>query len=86
MKNIEAFQYPDGKIFINKKDAKNHENDLLGQELDGLLQLFNTDLGQTSKYKSIIQLMNRRSELLISIKSIVHILEHYDDCSTDDRS
>lgn len=75
MKTIEAYQTSDGQLFTSESKAKEHQDDLLGQELDGLLKLFNLDITRTQEYKSLFQLMKRRKELHQQIKLISQILD-----------
>lgn len=37
IREVEAYQTPDGKVFKDERKAIEHYNDLLGEELDGLL-------------------------------------------------
>ena len=80
MKTIEAYQCADGQIFEDDRKAKAHDDDLLGQELDGLLKLFKFDsLTRNQEYRSLIQLMNNRKELRTSMDTISRLLEHGQD-------
>lgn len=79
MKAIEAYQCSDGAIFIDDRDAQSHQDDLLGQELDSLLKLFKLDITRNQEYKSLLQLMNNRQELLKSIEEIARIIRFSED-------
>lgn len=76
MRAIYAYQTADGQLFTDERKAKAHEDDLLGQELDGLLKLFNLDITRQEEYRSLLQLMKRKDELKRSIESILNILDH----------
>ena len=76
MKEIHAYQCSDGALFEDEDKAAAHEEDLLGQELDGLLRLFELDITRNQEYKGILSAMKRRAELLTAAKSIIDILEH----------
>lgn len=78
MKTIEAFECSDGSIFNCEDKAKQHEDDLLGQELDSLLKLFKFggQLTRNDEYKGLMILMNNRKELKQSIRAILDILDH----------
>ncbi len=75
MKTIEAYRCSDGAIFDCENKAKLHEDDLLGQELDGLLKVFNFDLTRNQQYKGLLLAMKSKEELLSAIRSILNILE-----------
>ena len=75
MKTIEAYKCNDGAIFDCENKAKLHEDDLLGQELEGLLKVFNFDLTRTQQYKGILLAIKSKKELLSSIRSVLDILE-----------
>jgi len=75
MKEIEAYQCSDGAIFEDEKKAQAHEDDLLGQELDGLLRLFQLDITRNQEFSGILSAMKRRKELMPAIRAILNILE-----------
>lgn len=75
MKTIEAYQCSDGTIFDCDSKAKLHEDDLLGQELEGLLKLFQLDITRNQEYKGLLAVMKNRKELKNSIQLILNILE-----------
>ena len=76
MKEITAYQTADGTLYLSEDKAKEHDDDLLGQELEGLLHLFDLDITRNQEYKGLLSAMKKRAELLKSIKAIVTILEH----------
>lgn len=78
MKEINAYQCSDGKIFEDKKKAQAHEEDLLGQELDGLLRLFQLDITRNQEFSGILSAMKSKKELLSTANSIIDILQHGD--------
>ena len=63
MKEIHAYQCSDGAIFIDDKKAKAYEDDLLGQEIDGLLKLYGLDISRNQTYKGCLSVMGKRQEL-----------------------
>lgn len=83
MQSIQAYKTADGKLFTDESKAKAHEQDLLGQELDGLLKLFNLDITRQEEYRALLQLMKRQEELKQSVKMILSILEHGEDDESD---
>ena len=78
MIEITAYRCSDGSIHSDETKAKAHEDDLLGQELDGLLRLFELDISRTQEHKAILRVMQKRGELLDSLKLIFNILENED--------
>ena len=76
MKTIEAILCCDGSIFTNEAKAKAHEEDLLGQEVDGLLRLFCLDITRNQEYKGCLSAMAKRKELKQSARAILAIIEH----------
>lgn len=79
MIEISAFKCSDGTLFECEDKAKAYEDDLLGQELDGLLRLFELNIGRHEEYKALIRVMNKRKELKNSIALILKILNHSDE-------
>jgi hypothetical protein len=75
MKEITAFRCSDGSIHSDEKKAQAHEDDLLGQELDGFLRLFELDITRNQEFKGILCAMKKRPALLEAAKLIVNILE-----------
>lgn len=76
MIEISAFKCSDGAIFECEDKAKEYEDDLLGQELDGLLRLFELNIGRHEEYKALIRVMNKRKELKEATSLILKILNH----------
>lgn len=75
MQEITAFRCSDGSIHSDETKAQAHEDDLLGQELDGLLRLFQLDITRNQEFKGILCAMKKRPELLQAAKIIINILE-----------
>lgn len=73
---IEAYKTPDGKIFESKKAANEHYENLLGEELDGLLKLFKLDIERSREYKVLLQLLGNKAELKKQIAAIHRLLEN----------
>ena len=76
MQEISAYQCSDGALFTNEDKAKAHEEDLLGQELDGLLRLFELDISRNQEFKGILSAMKRREEVKTAAAAILAILNH----------
>ena len=82
MKPVEAYECSDGALFTDERDAKAHENDLLGEELDGLLKLFEFDgnhVTRNDEYRALMRVLNKRKELRKAITAILKILDHTED-------
>jgi hypothetical protein len=78
MKTIEAFQVSDGRIFTDERDAHKAQDDIIGEEIDGLLKLFNLDITRNQQYKAVLEAMNKRDTLRSTIKVLLGHLEHTD--------
>lgn len=76
MKELTAYQCADGSLYEDEKKALAHDDDLLGQELDGLLRLFGLDITRNQEYSGILAAMKRRGEVLTACQLIMNILEH----------
>lgn len=76
MKTINAYLCYDGLIFEDKQKAVEHDADLLGAELDGLLKLFNLDISRSTEHRGLLQLMSRQSELKRQLEIILNILNY----------
>jgi hypothetical protein len=76
MEEITAYKCFDGTIFEDEDAAIKYAKDKLGEEIDGLLKLFNLDISRVQEYRGILQLMNREKELYEATKRISQILEH----------
>lgn len=75
MQEITAYRCSDGSIHSDETKAKDHEDDLLGQELDGFLRLFELDITRNQEFKGILCAMKKRSEILKAAQIIINILE-----------
>lgn len=76
MKEINAYQCSDGAIFTDDRNAKAHEEDLLGQEIDGLLKLYGLDITRSQEFKGCLSVMAKRQELAEAAAAILAILNH----------
>lgn len=79
MKETNAYQTSDGRLFINEGTAKAHEDDLLGQEIDGLLRLYGLDITRNQEYKGCLSVMDKRKELKEAATKLLAILNHEED-------
>jgi hypothetical protein len=75
MQEITAYQCSDGSIHDDENKAQAHEDDLLGQELDGFLRLFELDITRGKESKGILCAMKKRAEILKAAQIIINILE-----------
>mgnify|MGYP000741789492 CR=1 FL=1 len=76
MREINAYLCSDGKLFTDEKQAKAHEEDLLGQEIDGLLRLYGLDITRNQEFKGCLLVMSKRKELAEAATAILAILNH----------
>jgi hypothetical protein len=84
MREITAFLCSDGMIFHDEANAKIHDEDLLGQEIDGLLRIYCLDITRTQEYKGCLSAMKNRAELKKSVTAILSILEHGENDNAND--
>ena len=75
MREITAYQCADGSIHESERHAMAHDEDLLGQELDGLLRLFDLDITRQQEYRAILGVMKKRGELSKAVRTIAKILD-----------
>lgn len=79
MREVTGYECSDGSVFTDESKARAHETDLLGQELDGLLKMFQFDGGlvtRSMEYRALMAIMKDREKLLTVVRRIVDILEH----------
>ena len=76
MQEISAYQCSDGALFTDDRNAKAHEEDLLGQEIDGLLKLYGLDITRSQEFKGCLSVMGKRQELAEASAAILAILNH----------
>lgn len=84
MKTVEAYRCADGSLFDSERAAAAHEEDLLGQELDGLLMLCGI-ANRHDQFKYALALLSKenRAALVHQCRRIVEIVEHSDPDSGD---
>ena len=76
MRRISLLQTFDGKMFDDERKASAHEEDKLGEELDGLLKLYDLKMGTYTDIKrGLLQLLPRKRELRQSCEAILRILD-----------
>jgi hypothetical protein len=76
MIEINAYQCADGSIFTCEKQAKAHDDDLLGQEIDGLLRLYALDITRNQEFKGCLSVMGKREELKNAALALLTVLNH----------
>lgn len=78
MREIQAYLCYDGSLFADEEKAKAHDDDLLGQELEGLLRLFEFggDVTRSREWRALITIMKKRKELAQTLGKILTILNH----------
>ena len=76
MLEIIAYQCSDGSLHTDEDKARAHEDDLLGQELDGLLRLFALDITRVQEHRGLLRVMQNRKDLRVSLLAILKSLDH----------
>jgi hypothetical protein len=77
MIEVTAYQCADDTLFLDEDKAKAHDDDLLGQELDGLLRLFELDVTRVQEHRALLLVMTKkRKEFKHAIELVLEILEH----------
>lgn len=76
MREITAYQCSDGSLHMDEDKARAHEDDLLGQELDGLLRLFALDITSVQEHRGLLRVMQNRKDLRVSLIAILKSLDH----------
>ncbi len=76
MKTIEAYKISNGLIFEDEDKAKLAQTDIIGEELKGLLVLFELDITWISQQKALLKVINKRKQLIIVLKELLKHLEH----------
>lgn len=76
MREITAYQCSDGSLHTDEDKARAHEDDLLGQEIDGLLRLFALDITRVQEHRGILRVMQNRKDLRVSILAILKSRDH----------
>lgn len=71
---VECFQTQDGRLFEDPRKAEEHADDLLGQELDGLLKLARMDITRNTEYRALMAWMGNRTDLKAAIDKLYLIL------------
>lgn len=76
MREVEAYQTSDGEIFLDEKQAKSHQEDIIGEMLDGLVA--NDSRGNLTRVDrhSILMTMLKDPELKNKIAQLHHALQH----------
>lgn len=76
MKEVEAYQTSDGMIFLDEDKAKSHQEDVIGEMLDGLVaDCPRGNLSRSSRY-GILMAMLKDPELKNKIAKLHAALQH----------
>lgn len=78
MREITSYKCADGTIHTDERKAIEHDNDLLRQELDGLLRLFELDSSRSQGNRALLGIMKKR-ELAKAVRSVVKVLDSLED-------
>jgi len=76
MRPVECFKTYDGRLFENEEQALAHADDILGEELDGLLRIGDHNMTRNEEYKFLISLLKNRKALRVVIFKLADILKY----------
>lgn len=76
MKPVEAYQTSDGQLFTNESEAVKRQDDIIGEELDGLLMMYELDISRNQQFKAVMCAMKKRDQLIPVLMSLLEHLEH----------
>ena len=83
IRSIVCYKTSDGQVFESEAKAKEHAENLLGEELDGLFQLAKLDITRHQQFKALLELLYHKKELAASIDSIYKLLHFTDEADLD---
>ena len=75
MKEITAYVCQDGTLHTDETKARAHDEDLLGQELDGIPTMFELDITRSQSHKALLCVLGKREQLRKCLEKITAILE-----------
>ena len=78
MKEITAYKISDGRLFEDERKAEAAQDDLIGDELDGLLKLFELDITRTQEYKALLKVLNKKAALTKQLDKLLQHLTYKD--------
>jgi len=82
MKMVEAYLSADGEIHTTEEAARARDNDLIGEELDGLLRhILALDVTHIQIYRGVVRALQnpQRKALREAAAKIVQVLDHGED-------
>lgn len=73
-----AYVSVDGRLFMDEKTCSEHEDDLIGQELDLFFKItkMRESCGHSAIYTACLNALKSKEQLKQLCKTIVTILEH----------
>lgn len=74
-----AYKAPDGTLFACEEKCKEYCENLLGEELDGLLKLFKLEITRHQEFQALLGLLKNQKELKPQILKIAQLLTFSDD-------
>lgn len=78
MKEITAYKISDGRLFEDERKADAAQEDLIGEELDGLLKLFELDITRTQEHKALLKVLNKKAVLIKQLDKLTQHLTYKD--------
>jgi len=76
MKTIEAYQASDGQLFTDAVQCRKHQEDIIGADIDGLLQMFELDISRNQQFKAVLCVMKKRDSLTHVLRELLEHLDH----------
>lgn len=76
MKTIEAYQSSDGMLFHDERKCRQHQTDIIGADIDGLLMMFELDITRNQQFKAALTVMGKQPELISVLRALLVHLEH----------
>ena len=76
MKTIEAYQASDGMLFHDERKCRQHQTDIIGADIDGLLMMFELDITRNQQFKAVFTVMGKQPELISVLRALLAHLEH----------
>ena len=77
MKMFECYKTVDGQFFDNEEEAKRHEDDIVGAELEQFLRItMNLETRGCEVHKGMIKAINSRIALKETCRKILSVLQY----------
>jgi hypothetical protein len=84
MKTITAYQSSDGMLFHDERKCRQHQTDIIGADIDGLLMMFELDITRSQQFKAVLTVMGKQPDLISVLRALLVHLEHGDGEGADE--